>query len=71
MKNSRATDLLVRDCGMLWQFFPLSKSAADWIDMNVQEEPWQWIGRSLVVDWRFVEPLINGPRAAGLDVTTS
>jgi hypothetical protein len=60
--------MLVRNCGSIWQFFPLSQKASDWIDEHVETESWQWMGNSLVVDWRFGGPLLDGARAAGLKV---
>ena len=70
MSARRATseDMLVRNCGSLWQFFPLSQRATDWIDANVETEGWQWLGASFVVESRFVGPLLNGARASGLTV---
>ena len=68
MSTQRAPlqDMLVRNCGSIWQLSPLSQKASDWIDENVVTEGWQWMGSSLVVDWRFAGPLLDGARAAGL-----
>ena len=67
-RRASSEDMLVRNCGSIWQFFPLSKRASDWIEANVQAESWQWLTNSLVVDSRFVGPLLDGARAAGLKV---
>lgn len=67
MKKSRA-DLLARNCGTVWQFFPLSRKASQWVNAHVQTEAWQWAGQSFVIDWRYAEPLIEGAQAAGLEV---
>ncbi len=61
-------DILVRNCGTVWQLFPLSQRASDWFDDHVESESWQWMGSSLAVDWRFAGPLVDGARAAGLSV---
>jgi hypothetical protein len=60
--------MLVRNCGLVWQFFPLSPAASDWLDANAEAESWQRLGRSLVADFRFVGPLLDAARAAGLKV---
>ena len=70
-RRAPSQDLLVRNCGSIWQFFPLSQKASDWIDENVETESWQWVGNSRVVDWRFGGPLLDGARAAGLKVKES
>ncbi len=67
-RRTSSEDILVRNCGSLWQLFPLSQEASHWIDENVATECWQWMGSSFVVDWRFAGQLIDGARAAGLDV---
>ena len=67
-RRGTSQDMLVRNFGSIWQLFPLSQKASDWIDEHVESESWQWMGSSLVVDWRFVGPLLDGARAAGLEV---
>lgn len=49
---------------------PLTEAAREWIEENVQSEEWQWLGPSLVVEWRTVENLIAGMIEAGLEVTS-
>lgn len=58
-------DVLVRDCGSLVLFQPLTSTAREWIDENVQEDA-QWFGSSLVVEHRFAPYLIEGMVGAGL-----
>jgi len=67
-RRAPSQDMLVRNCGSIWQLFPLSQKATDWINDNVETESWQWMGSSLAVDGRFVGPLLDGARAAGLKV---
>jgi hypothetical protein len=61
-------DLVFRNCGTVWRFIPLTQRASEWIEENVHIEGWQWSGPSFAVDWRFVGPLLDGARAAGLEV---
>ncbi len=61
-------DVYVRSCGTLWLFLPLSQTASVWLAENVLSESWQWLGNSLLVEWRFAGPLIDAARAAGLEV---
>ncbi len=61
-------DIRVRNFGTVWLLYPLSQRAAGWFDEHVETESWQWMGSSLVVDWRFAGPLLDGARAAGLEV---
>ena len=63
-----SNDLVFRNCGTVWQFIPLSQKASEWIQENVHTDDWQWIGPGFAVDWRFAGPLIQGARAAGLQV---
>jgi hypothetical protein len=61
-------DLTVRDCGTVIRLTPMTNYGQEWIDANVHSEPWQWLGKSLVVDWRFARSLVEGAGEAGLRV---
>lgn len=61
-------DVLVRDEGTLWVFNPLTSAAQEWFAENVQSEPWQWLGTSLVVEHRFAIVLIQGIEHAGFAI---
>jgi hypothetical protein len=65
---TKQKDILIRNCGTVWQFVPLSRRAKKWISENVQSEPWQHMGSTLVVDWRYGQPLAEGMAEAGLKV---
>jgi hypothetical protein len=41
------------------------QAAKLWIEENCQPEPWQWLGDSLGVEPRYVEPMLNGFVADG------
>ncbi len=45
---------------------PITESAREWIDDNVQSESWQWLGQTLVIDHRFIEDVFNGMVDYGL-----
>ena len=49
---------------------PNTQTAKDWIGENVQAEGYQWLGKSLCVEHRYVDPLVDGMLSAGLDVET-
>jgi len=46
---------------------PVTDRAEQWIKENVQEDA-QWYGPALVVEWRYLEALVDGMRADGLEV---
>jgi len=62
-------DVQVTNCGSVWQFTPMNEGALSWIGENVQAEGWQWLGDSLVVDWRYGMGLVELMRNAGLLVS--
>jgi hypothetical protein len=70
LRNSKThdTDFHVRNGGTVFAFTPLTTAASEWIEENVQAESWQWLGRSLVVDHRYAEPLIRGILDSGLSI---
>jgi len=45
---------------------PVSEEAKQWIDDNVASEPWQWLGRSLVIENRYLADIIEGMVNDGL-----
>lgn len=59
-------DVLVRNCGSMWAFNPLTDAAKTFFDKNVASEPWQWLGSSLAVQHRYAADLAAGMHAAGL-----
>ena len=63
-----APDVLIRNCGSIWVLCPLTERAKTWFDLNVQSEPWQWSGATIVVEHRFALALLHGISDAGLVV---
>jgi len=61
-------DVLIRNEGTAWMFNPLTPAAKQWFDENVESEPWQWLGTSLVVDHGMAAGLVQGILDAGLHV---
>ena len=62
-------DVTVVCHGSVSRIVPETQAATDWINENVQTEGWQWQGKSLVVESRFIIPVVEGMIEAGLDVT--
>ncbi len=59
-------DVLVRNEGTVFLFCPLTERAKNWLEENVETEPWQWFGTVLVVEHRFAWGLGQGMQDAGL-----
>jgi hypothetical protein len=60
-------DVAVEDHGSLWLFRPLTEDAKIWIDDNVQDAA-LWFGGALAVEARFVQEMVEGMLADGLEV---
>ena len=50
----------------MYQLELKTEGAREWVEGNVQTEPWQWLGQTLVVDHRCIEDLELGMVDAGL-----
>ena len=61
-------DVRVHENGSVVLLVPMTPAARAWITENVHTEPWQWLGGSLAIDWRFVPDLLDGMVDAGLTV---
>ena len=61
-------DVNVENHGSIVTFSPLNDSAKDWIKENVKTEPWQFLGKKLAVEPRYVQNLIDGMENDGLFV---
>lgn len=64
-------DVIVRNCGSIFQFIPITPAARTWIDENVQNEGWQWLGSALCVEHHYVLSLIDGLCDAGFEVSAA
>jgi hypothetical protein len=67
-EEQQHADVLVCDGGTLWLFHPLSERAKEWVREHIAADPWQWLGRQLVVERRFAPDLIEAMREVGLIV---
>lgn len=65
------TDIQVDASGGVFYVTPISPEGREWIDENVQSEPWQWTGASLAVDHGYAADIVLGMRADGLTVSTA
>ena len=59
-------DVLVANAFTTFVFTPLTTRAKQLVEENVQSEPWQWLGASLVVETRFAWGLAQGMKDADL-----
>ena len=62
------TDIQLRNEGGLVGFVPITDAGRDWLNDEVQAEPWQFLGRVLYVDCRMAAPLIEAAVTDGLIV---
>ena len=53
------TDFHIADHGSIVTIRPVSEAAREWLDENVDAEPWQWLGGALCVDHRFARDLVD------------
>jgi len=65
-QGRRTPDVLVASAFTTFVFSPITARAKQWVDENVQSEPWQWLGNSLVVETRLAWGLAIGMKNAGL-----
>jgi hypothetical protein len=60
-------DIELNDQGTIWLVTPRTAEATDWIADHVQDDA-QWFGCSLVVEHRYVGPLVEGMANDGLRI---
>ena len=65
MKNP--VDILLTDHGSICLLRAFTKQGAGWLDENIGDDTQLW-GDSIVVEPRYVEPILNGAMADGLTV---
>lgn len=61
-------DVVIENNGSVVLVRPLSDRAFAWIQENVHVEQWQWFGRAVSVEPRYVADLVAGMQADGLVV---
>ena len=49
----------------VYQIFPITKACFDWL---LEHTNGQWLGPSLIVEWRFVDDLVEGMVNDGLEL---
>ena len=52
----------------VYQLLPKSERAQEWIDEHVQYEAHNMLGKSIVVEWRYLDPIVEGMLRDGLTV---
>jgi hypothetical protein len=57
--------MIIRNEGSIVLFQPEGDFEYEWLMTSVESEPWQWMGRSLAVDYRMADNLIEGCQGAG------
>jgi len=60
-------DFILINQGTISTLTPVTEGAKDWIDEHIPDDA-QWFGRSLVIEWRYVEDIYNGILGDGLTV---
>ena len=66
---AKAHDIVVVKLGTLFLFRALNSRAEDWVLENVDaSNPWDWFGDAIIVEQKYIEPLVEGAIAAGLTV---
>lgn len=70
--NSRDifVDFHISDHGSVWLLAPVSKAAKEFVADNIDPGA-QWFAGSVVIEWRYVEPIVNAIDDAGLSVSKS
>jgi hypothetical protein len=62
------TDFDVRDHGSLVVLTPQSPEAGDWVDEHLPDDA-QWLGKGVVIERRYFEPIYDGITADGLTIS--
>lgn len=62
-------DLVIRNCGTVWQFCPQTDDARRFLHEDCAHEGWQWLGDTLGVDHRYGVALAELAEHEGLTVS--
>lgn len=65
--KTRRPDAIWSNEGSIWLCDPRTKKALTWIEKNVSGEA-QWFAKRLVVEWRYVDAIVEGMVGDGLTV---
>ena len=63
-----AADVLIENHGAIALLTPMTPDAHEWIEENLEIEPWQWIGCSIACEPRCLDGIIDGLQENGLVV---
>jgi len=61
------TDFSVSNQGTIFLLTPLTEAAKEWTEQHLSHDRQSW-GPSVVVEHRYIEPIVEGIRANGLEV---
>jgi hypothetical protein len=61
-------DVLIENHGSVALFTPMTPDAHQWVEENVNVEPWQWMGCSIACEPRCLAELVEGMQESGLVV---
>ena len=61
-------DVLIADHGSVALFTPMTPIARQWVEENVEVEPWQRVGGSVACEPRCLNDLVAGMQEEGLAV---
>ena len=60
-------DFLYQHEGSIGLLFPITDAARGWVQEHISDDA-QWFGKGLVIEWRYVDPIIEGITRDGLGV---
>lgn len=64
--NAQEPDFIVEDHGSLYVFQPMSETAREWTDENIDIPSWAWIGGGFAVAHSLASDLASGILDAGM-----
>jgi hypothetical protein len=67
MKGGHVPDATIFNHGSVVTLLPRSDAAREWLSEHIPEDA-LWLGPSLAIEPRYVQPIVDGMRDAGLDV---
>ena len=62
-------DFQISDHGSIITIRPVSEAAHQWLDENVDAEPWQWLDGALCAEHRFAHDLVHEITDAGFEIS--
>ena len=61
------SDFIYQHEGTIGLLYPVTDAARAWVDEHISDDA-QWFGKGLVIEWRYVDPIIEGITRDGLGV---